>query len=191
MCRDRDELEDPFDVGLFEARLEQALRRLAAHEPLRTRAGVDPGRLDADDATHARLGRRRDPDDRDHLLCRETGHRCSPLQWIPGRDPHFGAARPLTTNDVSRDVLRQLLDEKGLPDHDLVDRLLEELREPRHVHALLALVEVDEAVDLGRDELLRAAPAETDRLGDALNAGPRQAEPYLGCRSLEIVQKLA
>jgi len=31
--------------------LEQALARARADEPLRARAGVDPGRLDADDAT--------------------------------------------------------------------------------------------------------------------------------------------
>ena len=40
------------------------------------------------------------------------------------------------------------------------------------------------------DELFGAAPAQSDRLGHALHARPRQAEPHLGCRGLEIVQEL-
>ena len=47
--RERDELEDPLDVELVEARLAEPLGRVLAHEPLRARAGVDPGRLDTDD----------------------------------------------------------------------------------------------------------------------------------------------
>ena len=92
---------------------------------------------------------------------------------------------------MPRDVLSQLFDEEGLADHDLVDRLPEQLGEAGHVHALLAVVEVDEAVDLSRDQLLGAAPAQADRLGHALDACPRQAEPHLGCRGLQIVQELA
>jgi hypothetical protein len=136
---------------------------------------------------HARFGRGGDPDDRDHLLRCQTSHRRPPLQRIARRDPHLRAARFLAVDDVSRDVFRQLLDEEGLADHDLVDRLLEELGETGHVHALLARVEVDEAVDFRRDELLRAAPAEADRLGHALDARPRQAQPHLGDRGLKIV----
>ena len=44
---------------LVEAGLEQPLGGLAADEPLRARAGVDPGRLDADDAPRAARPRRR------------------------------------------------------------------------------------------------------------------------------------
>ena len=51
--------------------------------------------------------------------------------------------------------------------HDLVDRLFEELGEPRHVHALLGRVEVDEAVDRRRDERLLVAVAHADGLLDA------------------------
>ena len=121
----------------------------------------------------------------------QSRHRRPPLQRIPRGDSHLGAARFLTPDDVLRDVLCQLLDEEGLADHDLVDRLLEQLGEAGHVDALLARVEVDEAVDLRGDELLGAAPAEADRLGHALDARPRQAEPHLGCRGLEIVEELA
>jgi hypothetical protein len=69
------------------------------------------------------------------------------------------------------DVLREFLDEERLADHDLVDRLLEQLREPGHVDALLRGVEVDSAVDLSGDQLLRVAPAEPDRLVHAGHAG--------------------
>src|SRR3954466_5531956 len=64
--RDRDELEDPFDVGFPEAGLEQTLGGLASHEALCAWAGVDARRLDADDSPHARLRRSGDADDRDH-----------------------------------------------------------------------------------------------------------------------------
>ena len=57
--------------------------------------------------------------------------------------------RLLALDDVRRDVLREHLDEEGLADDDLLDRLLEELREARHVHALLRGVEIDRALDLG------------------------------------------
>ena len=118
-------------------------------------------------------------------------HGRPPLHRIPRGDPHLGPAGFLTTDDVLRDVLRQFLDEEGLADHDFVDRLPEQLREAGHVHALLARVEVDEAVDLRGDELLGNAPAEADRLGHALDARSRQAEPHLGYRGLEVVEELA
>mgnify|MGYP003693922279 CR=1 FL=1 len=51
--RDRDELEDPLDVPVVEARLEQSLARPAAHEPLRARARIDARGLDADEPPHA------------------------------------------------------------------------------------------------------------------------------------------
>ena len=70
------------------------------------------------------------------------------LERIARGDSNLGAARRLTADDLAGDVLGQLFDEERLADHDLVDRLLEQLGEARHVHALLARVEVDEAVDL-------------------------------------------
>ena len=76
-------------------------------------------------------------------------------------------------------MLGQLLDEEGLSDHHFVDRLLEQLGEAGHVHPLLSRVEVDCAVDLGGDQLLGSAPAQTNRLTDALDARARQPEPHL------------
>src|SRR6266542_2958494 len=159
---DRDELEDPLDVHVVEARLEQPLRRLSAHEPLRAGARVDPGRLDADDPAHARLGRGGDPDQRDHLLRREAGHRRAPRERIARRDAHFRAPRGLARDDVAR-----------------------------HVLALLLRIEIDRAVDLRGDQLLRAAPAEPDRLLHALHARAGQAEANLGARRLQVVEEMS
>ena len=72
--RERDELEDAVDV-VPEARLDEPLRGVVADEALRARAGVDPGRLDPDDAARAARGRRGDPDQRDDLLGREARDR--------------------------------------------------------------------------------------------------------------------
>ena len=67
-----------------------------------------------------------------------------------------------------------------------VDRLAEELREPRHVHALLGRIEVDGARDLGGERLLAALVADPDRLLDAGDAGAGQAELDLGRRGLQV-----
>ena len=53
--RERYELEDAVDVRLVETGLEEALAGLAADEALCAGAGVDPGRLDADDAPARRV----------------------------------------------------------------------------------------------------------------------------------------
>ena len=45
---------------------------------------------------------------------------------------------------------------EGLAEHDLVDRLADDLLEARHVDAGLARVEVDEALELGVEEVLAA-----------------------------------
>jgi hypothetical protein len=53
------------------------------------------------------------------------------------RDPRFGAEGALAADDVARDVLGERLHVQRLgPDHRF-DRLLEQLRKARHVHALL------------------------------------------------------
>ena len=85
---------------------------------------------------------------------------------------------------------RELLDEERLPDHDLVDRFFEQLGEARHVHTLLSRIQVDGAVDLGGDQLLGSAPAQANRLADALDACARQPESHLGRGGLQIVEKV-
>ena len=134
--------------------LEQPLRGAAAHEALRARAGVDPDRLDADDAAYVLARRRGDPDQRHHLLRRELRHRRTAVVRIARRDVHLGEQRVLPLDDVARDVLRKILDEECVVVDDALDRLLEELGEAGHVDALLRRVEVDRAVDRRGDQLL-------------------------------------
>ena len=143
MRRERHELEYAVDVAVLEPRLEQSLGRRPPHHSLRARARVDPGSLDADHAPHPLLRRRGDADQLRDLLSRQAGHRRTPLDRILGLDPHLGPDRLLAVDDVGRDVRREGLDEERLADHDLVDRLAEELREAAHVHAFLGGIEVD------------------------------------------------
>ena len=94
----------------------------------------------------------------------------SALDRVSRRDLDLGAQGPLALDDMARDVLGEILDEELPVDHDLVDRLLEELGEAGHVHALLRGVEIDEAVDLGRDQGVPAAVLHPHRLLHARHA---------------------
>src|SRR5207247_3351750 len=127
---------DPLDVELAEAGLAEPLGRALADEALGTRAGVDSRRLYADDPARPGLRGRCDTEQRDHLLRRQPGHRRLSLERVTRRDPHLRSQCALALDDVGRDVLREALDQKRLTDHHLLDRLLEQLREARHVDAL-------------------------------------------------------
>ena len=83
-------------------------------------------------------------------------------------------------------MLGEILDEERLVLDDALDRLLEELGEARHVHALLRRVEVDGAVDRRRDQLLVAATADPHRFLHARDARAGEPEPYLRWRRLQI-----
>ena len=175
--RQRDELEDPLDVAVLEACLEQALGGAAADQALRARARVDPRRLDAHHAPRAGAGRGCDADQRDHLLRREPGHRRRAPDRPACRDARLCTERPLPLDDVSRDALGEHLDEQRVAEHDLLDRLVEQLGEAGHVDALLTAVEVDGALDLGRHHRLLVAAPDADRLLHAGDAGARQRQP--------------
>ena len=136
-----------------------------------------------------RLRRGRDPDQRDHLLRHEVGHRRVPAQRPARDDPHLGAERILPLDDLRGDPVREHLDEQPFAEDDLVDRLVEELREARHVDALLVAREVDGAVDLGRHQDLLLAAADADRLVDAGHAGAREREPDGRRRRLHVADE--
>ncbi len=120
----------------------------------------------------------------------QAGDRRAALERVLRPDLHLGAQRVLAVDDVGGDVLGQRLDQERLADHDLVDRLAEDLGEPRHVDALLGRVEVDRAGDLGGKGLLVALVPDPDRLLDAGHAGAGQADPHLRRRSLQIADNL-
>ena len=81
-----------------------------------------------------------------------------------GADPDLRTQGALALDDTARDVLREHLDEQRLTLDDELDRLLEELREAGHVHALLVGCEVDRAIDDRRHHGLRIAAADSHRL---------------------------
>ncbi len=146
-----------------------------------------PGCLDSHDAPHALLGGGCDPEEPDHLLGRELRDGCGALDRIARGDSHLGAECALPADDVAGDVLRQDLDQERFADDDLLDRLLEELGEARHVDALLGAVEVDGALDVGGDQFLDVAVPDADRLLDARDPSAGQAQPDLGQGGLEIL----
>ena len=77
----------------------------------------------------------------------------------------------LPFDDVPGDHLRDLLDNPCFAENRIADRLIEDLREPRHVDALLATGEVDRALDVGGHHRLGVASADANRLLHAGNAG--------------------
>jgi len=174
--RERDELEDSARRRRRRSRPRAAVGGGAAYKALRARAGVDPGRLDADDAAHLLARGGGDPDQRDHLLGRELRDGRPALVRVARNDPHLGEQRLLPVDDAARDVLGEVLDEERVVVDDTLNGLLEELREARHVDALPARVEVDRAVDGGCNELLAAPASDPDSLLDACHADAREAE---------------
>ena len=149
----------------------------SADEVLRARAGVDPRRLDPDHAPRALGACGRDADQRDHLLGLEAGHRRAAPLRPAGDDAHLGPQGVLALDDLRRDPVGEHLHEQALAEDDLVDRLVEELGEARHVDALLVAREVDGAVDLRRHQDLVVAAADPDRLVHAGDARARESEP--------------
>ena len=182
--RERNELEDPLDLVVLETGGLEPLARALPDEPLRAGAGVDSRRLDADDPASCPLRGGREPDQRNELLGPETGHGRPPLERILGDDLDLGAQRALAFDDLRGDAGGELLDQERFLDHDLLDRLLEQLREARHVHALLRRIEIDGAIDVRGDQLLVLAIADPDRLADAADAGAREPNLHVRGRSL-------
>ena len=132
-----------------------------------------------------------DSDQRHHLLRRELRHRRRPLVRVARSDAHLGEQRILALDDMAGDMLGEILDEERVVVDDALDRLLEELGEARHVHALLRRIEVDGAVDRREDELLPCAAADANGLLDSGDAGAGQAERHLRRRGLQVVKQLA
>ncbi len=96
----------------------------------------------------------------------------------------------LALDHATRDLFREHLDEQRLAVDEEVDRSLEELREARHVHALLVGCEVDRAVDRRRHHRLGVSTADAYRFLHAGDPGAREGQPDLGLRGLEVVVQL-
>ena len=101
-------------------------------------------------------------------------------------DLDLGPQRVLALDDSPRDQLGQSFDEEGVAYDELVDGLLEEFREARHMHALAGGVQVDGARDLRGYEDLAGGGALADGLVHAPNADARQPDADLGLGGLEV-----
>ena len=75
---------------------------------------------------------------------------------------------------------------KASPHHDLVDRLVDDLLEARHVDARLLRVEVHVALELGVVELLVAVDRDAEDLLDAGDADARKADARRGRAGLDV-----
>jgi hypothetical protein len=157
--------------------LEQPRARAGGDELLRARAGGHPLRGDADHAARAPLGGDRHAVQRVDLLRVDARDGGRLVLGVAGRDPHLGPPRALALAHQLGDALGEVLGaERRLAQHDLADRLVDDLLEARHVRALLVAGEVDEAVQARREQLLGAVLAHADHLLDAGDADARQAD---------------
>ena len=98
------------------------------------------------------------------------GHGRRALDRVSRCDPDLGAQRLLAFSTMCARCALRAPRPGRTRRHDLLDRLLEELREARHVHALLRGVEVHRALDIGGDLLLVVAVPDPDRLAHSRNA---------------------
>ncbi len=110
------------------------------------------------------------------LLREDAGDGRRLVLRVARRDRHLGAARALALAHALGDVLGERLGlERRLAEDDLADRLVDDLLEARHVRALLVRAEVDEALELGGEQLLVAVLLDADDLLDAGHADAREA----------------
>ncbi len=106
---------------------------------------------------------------------------------VASRHGDLGASRPLTLAHELGHVLGQRLGaERALPEHDFADRLVDDLLEARHVSALLARAEVDEALHSRREQLLLGAVTDTEDLLHTRDAHAREADVQARSARLHI-----
>ena len=99
---------------------------------------------------------------------------------VARRDRDLGPQPALALAHPLGDVGGEHLGAEGLAEDDLVDRLADDFLEARHVDAGLARIEVDEALEIGVVEVLRAVGLDPDHLLDAGHADPREAHLGVG-----------
>ena len=170
----------------------EPLTRGAGDELLSARARGHALGGDADQPARAELGATARAVQRVELLGLDARHRRRLVLGEPGLDVDLGAARALALADELRDVLGQGLGlERRFAEHDLADRLVDDLLEARHVRALLVRAEVDDALEAGREQLLGAVLAQPDHLFDAGHADPREAQRERRRLRLDVDQQRA
>ena len=148
---DRDGREHALDLVVGEALRGETLARAPGDQLLRARTGGHALGLDAGQGAGAALGHHGGAAQRVDLLGGQAGRGGRHGLRVAGGDRHLGAKAALLLADLLRDPRRELLGAEGLAQHDLVDRLVDDLLEARHVHPRLVRVEVHGALELGEE----------------------------------------
>ena len=138
---------------------------------------VMPWARDADEPARAGLAGHGDAEQRVDLLREDAGHGRRLVLRVAGLDVDLGAARALAVADLLGDVLGERLGaQRGLAEHHLADRVVDDLLEARHVRALLLRAEIDEAVEPRGVQLLGAVGLDPDDLLDVRHAHARERD---------------
>ena len=186
----RHALEDPLDLLGVEPLVLEPLARCPCDQLLGARAGGHALGGDPDQPPRAELGADRGPVERVQLLGLDARHRRRLVLGEARLDGHLGAPCPLALAHELGDVLGQRLGlERRLAEHDLADRLVDDLLEARHVGALLIRPQFDHALELSGEQLLDAVLAQPDDLLDAGHADARQAERERRRLRLDVDQR--
>ena len=162
-------------------------RRL--HERLRARARGHALRGDADQPLRAGLAGHRDAVQRVDLLGEDAAVRRGLVLGVARLEVDLGAPRALAVAHLLGDVLGQRLGaERALAEDDLADRVVDDLLEARHVRALLARAQVDEAVELRGVQSLASACVDPDDLLDVRHAHARERDVQRGDLVLDVLE---
>jgi hypothetical protein len=109
---------------------------------------------------------------------------------VAGLEPDLGAARALPVADPLGDVhCERLGAEDALGEHDLADRVVDDLLEARHVRALLERPEIDKAVELGPVQTFSPVRADPDDLLDVGHPHARQRNMQRGPLFLDVFEQ--
>ena len=154
---------DPLDLARRRSRCSASRSRASAGDHLlRAGAGGHALGLDPGQRPRAALGGDRGAEEDVDLLgaaCPLSG--VVTVSRVAGGDRDLGAQAALALAHPLGDVGGEDLGLEGLAEHDLVDRLADDLLEARHVDAGLARVEVDEALEARRGRGSRSPSAST------------------------------
>jgi hypothetical protein len=133
-------------------------------------------RLDAGQRPRPRLRGDRGAEEHVDLLRVDAALRRRHRLRVARRQRDLGAVALLPHPHLLGDVGGQHLGLERLAEHDLVDRLADDLLEARHVDARLPRFEIDEALHLRVEEIVGRAVAHPDHLLDPGHADPGEAD---------------
>ena len=161
------------DLRLGEAVVGEALARTSGDELLGARARRHARGGHADRAPRAVREGHGTAEQRVDLLCLDARHGSGLVLGVARGNRHLGAQRILALAHELGDVLcERLRAKRRLAEHDLSDRLVDDLLEARHVRALLLGAEVDEALQAREEQLV----ADSNDLLDTGDADAREPD---------------